>query len=896
MTCHVDPHRVRLLEHLGLDRTFVRGEGSWLWDAQGNKVLDLTSQYGAVPLGHGPAALWAALDDVRARAIPALTQPSRPFLAEDLARRLLARAPLAGPPGDGAVTFASSGSEAVEVALAQCRLATGRALVVAAERGYHGLTRGAGALTWSRARHTPADEVVHVPWNDAAALEALFAARGREVAALVLEPLQGEGGVHEADLTWLRLARALCDRHGAALVLDEVQTGLGRCGALFLGGALGVKADAIVLSKALGGGLVPLAACLATRALHVEAFGLSHGSTFANGNLACAVGLAVLDALEADDQALVRWAAAAGARLRDDLEAVAARHPGVVRGVRGRGLLLGLELAPVGPERSFFLAHLEHTGGVVGLAAGWLLNVEGVRVIPTLGGGRTLRIEPCLTATDAELARGVEALEALVDLFARGDWAVLVRPVLGSPPSRPRDLRAHDRPVVSSSPVAEGERPTRFAFLMHPTGGDDLVRTTPAFAALAPQEREALAAWGAARPGHAPVGFLPAVRGAAGAVAQGWLVSLSDTPASFGARPRADVVRDVRAAAETARRLGADVLGLGAFTSIVTRNGDDLHDLPLAVTTGNALTVALAVEGLAEAARRLGRDLGRSRACVVGLGAVGSAAAALLAERAPALLLVGRPGSRADRDERRALALAGEVYARAARDLERDDARGVARALREGLRRWTARGQAERRRLRGLHTRLSALARGAAQDDREALARDVAWACGLAGQAPPVAFAPDRRAALRAADVVLSATSDPDAVIGPDDLARGAIVCDVAKPADVAAAVVEARPDVLVFEGGLARWPEPLSVGQHLGYPPGVALACLTETVVLALEGVRAGRFGRVTTLADEARTIRAAARRHGFDLADLHRGGRALTHDDLAAVRRARVAARAAA
>src|SRR5690606_13855409 len=154
----------------------------------------------------------------------------------------------------------------------------------------------------------------------------------------------------------------------------------------------------------------------------------------------------------------------------------------------------------------------------------------------------------------------------------------------------------------------------------------------------------------------------------------------------FRARSRADVVRDVRAAAETARRLGADVIGLGAFTSIVTRNGDDLHDLPCAVTTGNALTVALAVEGAAVAARRLGRDLGRARACVVGLGAVGTAAAALLAERAPGLALVGHP-ERAERDARRALELAGEVYARAARDLTRPAARGVAAALREGAQR-----------------------------------------------------------------------------------------------------------------------------------------------------------------------------------------------------------------
>jgi acetylornithine/succinyldiaminopimelate/putrescine aminotransferase/predicted amino acid dehydrogenase len=881
---HVDPHRVRLLQHLALDRTYVRGEGSWLWDDQGRAVLDLTSQYGAVPLGHNPPALWAALDRVRAGAIPALTQPSRPWLAEDLAARLLAHAPLAGPPGDGAVTFASSGAEAVEVALEQCRRATGRALVVAAERGYHGQTLGAAALTWSRAQGAPRPDAAHVPWNDVAALEALFAARGAEVAALVLEPMQGEGGVHEADAAWFARARALCDQHGAALVLDEVQTGLGRAGTLFATSELGVRADALVLSKALGGGLVPLAACLATRALHVEGFGLRHGSTFANNNLTCAVGLALLDALEHDDQALVRRARVAGARLRGELEAIAARHPGSVRAVRGRGLLVGVELEPIGPDRSFFLAHLEHVEATVGLAASWLLD-QGVRVIPGLGRGRTLRLEPSLTVTDDELDRGLDALERLADLHARGDFAALVRPVIGSRQvSGGRDLRALDRPVRASTPAEPTERPARFAFLMHPTSPDDHARTTPAFAGLSASELRDLTDWAAAWPSHAPVCFLPAVRSPAGALAQGWLLSLTDTPASFRARPRDEVLRDVRAAAETARRLGAEVLGLGAFTSIVTRNGDDLHDLPLAVTTGNALTVALAVEGVALATGRLGRDLDRARGCVVGLGAVGSAAASLLAERVPDLVLCGNP-VRAERDARRALELADGIYARAARDLGRPEARGVARALREASQRWLAQGPADRRRLRALLARLRALAGG--EGDADGLAREVDWACAQEGSEAPVRFASERAAALRLADVVVSATS-AGAVIAPDELRRGAVVCDVARPADVGAAVVAARPDVLVFEGGLARWPEALAFGQHLGYAPGVALACLTETVVLALEGVTRGRFGRVSCLADEARAIRAAAARHGFGLADLHRGGRPLTDAELDAVKRA--------
>src|SRR5262249_46311106 len=150
--------------------------------------------------------------------------------------------------------------------------------------------------------------------------------------------------------------------------------------------------DAVTVSKALGGGLVPLAACIAAPDLHSEAFALSHGSTFANDNLTCAAGLAVLDALEADGGALLARVRASGARLPAGLEDVRARYPGVFREVRGRGLLVGLELEPVEATSSCLVRHLDEVHALCAVAASWLLNVEGVRVIPSLSHGRTLRI------------------------------------------------------------------------------------------------------------------------------------------------------------------------------------------------------------------------------------------------------------------------------------------------------------------------------------------------------------------------------------------------------------------------------------------------------------------------------------------------------------------------
>jgi acetylornithine/succinyldiaminopimelate/putrescine aminotransferase/predicted amino acid dehydrogenase len=891
-----------------MDRTYVRGRGSWLWDADGRRVLDFTSQYGAVPLGHNPPELWEAILDIKRNDVPAMVQPSRPMVAEALAERLAWVAPVVGAGREGGegpvVTFGQSGAEVVEVALTMCRMATGRPLVVAAERGYHGKTLGASALSFRGVEALPEGAkpagFLHVPFNDARALEEIFERSGDAIAAVVLEPVQGEGGVYEADPAFLRAARELCSKRGAALVLDEIQTGLGRVGPLFGAELSGVEADIVLLSKALGGGLVPLAASIASRPLFVEAFGRRHGSTFANNNLTCSVGLALLDALERDGGALLAAAQERAARLRAGVVEIAARYPGVFKEVRGRGYLIGIELEAVSPESSFLMRKLHALDAFSALCAGHLLSARGVRLIPCLSHGNVLRIEPPLTASDEEIDIAQGAIASLARALYLEDWAHLMRPMIGALATEPSDRRHLRKPVIASRAIEPGEDKARFAFLIHPTCADDMVRTTAAFGALREDELGALAAWVAARPVHAPVCFMPSIRSPAGAVADGFLIALSDTPQSMRARPRAEVVLSIKRAVETARGLGADVIGLGAFTSIATANGADIEDCPAALTTGSALTVAMAIDGVELACARLGRDPSRLGGLVVGLGAVGGAAASILAELLPSVVLAGNPRSKDG--AARLAALVDRLYSERAQGIHTHththtkNPAGVSAVLRAalpGIRAQGPRGAA-------LAARILSIAAGGPAGATESgiphaaegLSTEIAWAFTAMGQAPPIAIAPDLERALAAADVVIAATSAAAPLISPRALRVGAIVCDVAQPPDVCRKVIAERPDVLVFDGGLARYPEPICFGQNIGHEPGVNLACLTETIVLALSGVRSGRFGVGRgSLTAEVPVIRAAAAKHGFCVADLRLAGKVITEADIFRIERARVA-----
>ena len=314
----------------------ARGEGCVVWDADGHSYLDLVGGIAVSALGHAHPAVVAAVTDQAGR----LMHISNLYLHEPqvlLAERLIG---LLGV--DGRVFFANSGAEANEAAikLVRRRQGSGRPVFVAAEHSFHGRTMGALSLTGKSSIQEPFApfglDVRFVPYGDAGALRA---AVGPDCAAVFLEPTQGEGGVIPAPDGYLRAARAACDEAGALLVLDEIQSGVGRTGAWFAFQREGVIPDVITLAKGLGGGL-PIGACIGIGGCGSALGKGDHGSTFGGNPVACAAALAVLDTIESEG--LLKNVTEVGDRLAAGIEATG--HP-LVTGVRGSGLWRAITLA-----------------------------------------------------------------------------------------------------------------------------------------------------------------------------------------------------------------------------------------------------------------------------------------------------------------------------------------------------------------------------------------------------------------------------------------------------------------------------------------------------------------------------------------------------------------------
>lgn len=311
---------------------FVRGQGATLWDSDGNAYLDCSSGHGVANLGHAHPKVAAAIAEQAGTLITLFeTFPN------DKRAALMAKM-TALVPGLDRVFFCNSGTESVEAALKFARLSTGRTNVVAMMRGFHGRTFGALSATHNKKYRQGVEPLVpgfsHVPFNNIGALEKAVT---EETAAVILEAVQGEGGVYPADAEYLKAAREICSARGALLIADEVQTGFGRTGKLFAIEHSGVIPDLLCMAKSMAGGL-PMGAVLIGGAVKNLTPGV-HGSTFGGNPLACAAALAVLEVIETEN--LSGQAAEKGAYL---LEKIRAIQSPVVREVRGVGLMIGIEL------------------------------------------------------------------------------------------------------------------------------------------------------------------------------------------------------------------------------------------------------------------------------------------------------------------------------------------------------------------------------------------------------------------------------------------------------------------------------------------------------------------------------------------------------------------------
>lgn len=348
------------------DVMIVRGEGAKVWDAHGRAYIDCVGGHGVVLLGHSHPAVVSA---VKEQAETLTTCPGTFY--NDKRAELVSKLAAIAPAGLTRSYLCNSGAEAVEAALKFARLATGRTGFVATMRGFHGRTMGALSATWEKAYRTPFEPLVpgfsHVPFDN---IDKAAAAISEDTAAVIVEIVQGEGGVRPGNGAYFASLRQLCDDRGALLIVDEVQTGLGRTGRLFACEHHGLRPDLLCLGKGIAGG-VPMGATLFGENVAWALKPGHHSTTFGGNPLACAAALATLDVLKAED--LVLQASKKGAYLMEKLRALDLPF---VSEVRGMGLMVGLQLR--GKVRHALMALVDH--GVLALPAGTTV----LRLLPPL--------------------------------------------------------------------------------------------------------------------------------------------------------------------------------------------------------------------------------------------------------------------------------------------------------------------------------------------------------------------------------------------------------------------------------------------------------------------------------------------------------------------------------
>ncbi|MBI3268967.1 MAG: aminotransferase class III-fold pyridoxal phosphate-dependent enzyme [Planctomycetes bacterium] len=940
---YLKPRLLELLRAIGLDAIYERAVGDFVYhrDDAGREreVLDLLGGYGASLFGHNNPELVERAKQILDTQRPFNAQASVRGLAGLLAERL---SETVGRFTHRAyvVTFANSGTEAVEAAIKHAELEyvlrldrmherlkrTSREirqrlrdhtayvpeslfeqasrlfdvpkfgdldelfarvfshnlevlnrepLFLALEGAFHGKSTGSLQLTYNPDYRSPwrrlGVRTVFLPPEDPAAiarelekarvrhLELHIAESGaleldeRElvnVSACFVEPIQGEGGIREISAGYLAALRKAADEKGFPLVIDEIQSGMGRTGTFLASEATGVRGDYYVLSKALGGGLAKISALLVDRERYVADYGYLHTSTFADDDFSSAMGLGALELLDREGGALVKGVREKGEHLLRRLREVADAYPGQLAAVRGRGLMVGIELSQPKQSPSPLIRVLTEQGLLGFMVSGHLLHEERIRVAPTLSVHGTIRLEPSAYVRTEELDRFCEGLGRVLCAIRDADGFRLARFLVGRhgealAEKPPQTVRALPTPTRW---FATRQRHSRnVAFLGHFLEPGDLKLWDPSLAPLTEKECELFL--------ERTRGFLEPfvvdrveILSSGGEVVNLTVVGLAFTASqvmeSFRKGKVRWAVRQIEQGVELAKRLGCSVVGFGGFTSIVTDNCRDIVEDEITLTSGNSLTAAAAVEAVFKAARRLGIE--RPRLGVLGAaGNIGAVLAEVAADRVSDILLVGRPGS-VSRLERAANGVYYEAWKRLVGARATD---GLAGAI------------------AGTRTVKALQEPGAAYDvERIGEAIRLGLAEELKDQAPiRISTA---LGSVRTCNLILSATNAPVPVLEPAHIADGpVVVCDVATPRDVSPAVLAERPHAVVLKGGLVRAPlgqTPEIPGMHLA--SGLLYGCMGESILLGFTGISENySFGRLS--ASRVRWIRDLAALHGFSI-----------------------------
>jgi acetylornithine/succinyldiaminopimelate/putrescine aminotransferase/predicted amino acid dehydrogenase len=746
---------------------------------------------------------------------------------------------------------------------------------VALERAFHGKTLGAVALThyaeYRRHFAASAPRTIFVESGSERSLDAaieratvpyyrlavapdntvsLVIARRGTVAAMFVEPIQGEGGIRVVPRVFLRRCRALADERGFPLIFDEIQCGMGRTGTWLFSEQQEVVADYYVLSKGLGGGLAKVAALLVAEAHYERELGILHTSTFAEDEHGSAIALATLELLDQRPE-LMQNAAERGRQLKLGLLEIQRDFPEIVKDVRGAGLLLGLEFHDQTGRGAPVIAAVFAQDLLSYVISGYLLHEHRLRVAPCMSNKALIRVEPSLLVTTEECDELLGALRRVCEIIARQNSYELLRFAVG----RPRG--DDDTPMASFAAPTRTPPSTavaaRVAFIGYFVEASHLRRWDPSLALFTEAELADLLRrmYSVVDPLVIDEKIIEAPSGRrVGLTVIGIPIDSTTFDAMMRDHGREELLEKVRQAVDLAADVGCSVAALGGFTSIVAGNGRALHTDRIAITTGNALTAAMGLEALRHAASEAGIELATARFAALGAGGnIGSIYSQVLADEVARLILVGRPGR-----ERELEALAARIYADAALTVAAHRRRGDSSSL-GGVAGVIADTQAVASYL---------AARGVEDAERrlyQALRAELA-------DREPISITADL-GAIRSANLILGASNSPvpllhSSLLGADPI----VICDVAIPSDVDPSV-RVRADVTVVDGGLVRLPLDTRMNlRGFDLPAGHIYACCCEAVIMGLAGVRENySYGTITKA--QVTEIGQMARVHGFTLGE---------------------------
>ena len=839
----INTYRDRLLDILKLNPALETARGDWLQAEDGTEIYDALAQYGTLIFGHNNPDLRATLLEHVNSDRANFVQPLYSGPARDLLRRLQEEIPL----DLSHVCYTNSGAEAVEAAIKLARIKTGKPRVLSLSDGFHGKTFAALSATGSD-RYKLAN--IHDDLNFSVMQEGDLAALERaleqgDVAAFLFEPVLGEGGMRVVDPEYVHAALALCRRYGAVSIADEVQCGLGRCGALTCSQRNGYQVDALLLGKGLGGGLMPIGAVLYSRRVHSTAFDKKHSSTFAGGGLACAVALRVIDLLTRGEGALEQ-VQRLSARVDQHANNLERGHPNRVR-VTGQGLMRGITFRDVQNSSCYFALFAENSGMLSYLICSYLLNQHNVFTMPLMSAPCAIRFEPALNTSMSCIDHFFRALDEIAQLIDNGRYDILMAHLVGAtrrhlgPMSRRYPLETNDHPKIE---VVAADSPDYdnfdFAFLTHITTREDFIDILPRAMQRNYSHEQLLQLtdlmMAAGRVDPSPEVQLAFRIGAGEHQRKGLLLFSPLTAADMMRLPGLEKLRLIDEYFACANGLGVKLVGLGAYTSVITRSGQDIIGRypGVVLTTGNSLTAVTTCEQFLQLRRRDGDE----RLAIIGArGSVGSAIARSLLGEVSRLLLVGK-GNTSLKTYRPFLfellraALEAPTDGRADSVLARIRARvnGSAGALDE----------------MGIESLIDQFC----SEDPESNA--------------PISVSADVGGCLKRSSFVISCTSEGKAFLDDRLLAPGAIALDASRPFDF---IPSGESTAKVYEAGLMKQPHDCSYGDcNMVIPtPGVSLACFSETVLLSMANAeRHYSIGRSLN-ADDMQTLAGLARQHRF-------------------------------